>query len=183
MNKTARTDLHRTFLIETLPGPLTRASSHIQIFDNYIVNTRMRLRSVRIPESKEWTYILQQRLFPVRDELFRANIAEIYLDEAEHARFSIFEGTEIRKNRYFHEFDGVLFAFDVYIGNLWGLNTARVEFADEDSLALYEPPSFAVFEITNNAFFLGENLVSRTIDDVKIEIAQLATPLRQIADV
>ena len=49
-------------------------------------------------------------------------VGEIYLNEAEHARFELFEGTEIRKNRYFHEFDGRLCSFDVYLGPLWGLN-------------------------------------------------------------
>ena len=46
--------------------------------------------------------------------------------------FEQFEGHEIRKNRYFHEFDLVNFAFDVYLGDLWGLNTARVDF-DSDA--------------------------------------------------
>ena len=60
MNKTSRTELRRVFLLENLPKPLTRASRHLQIFDNYIENTRLRLRSVRVPETKDWTWILQQ---------------------------------------------------------------------------------------------------------------------------
>ncbi|MGI8813263.1 MAG: hypothetical protein ACR2IH_12165 [Pyrinomonadaceae bacterium] len=178
MDKTARSELHRTFLIEALPEPLTRASTHIQIFDNYIAETRLRLRSVRVPESKEWTYILQQRSVRDDNELFRVKFAEIYLDTAEHSRFEIFEGTEIRKNRYFLEFDAVLVAFDVYIGKLWGLNTARVEFDDEKALLDFEPPAFAMFDVTNNSFFLGENLVSKSFDDVRGEVAKLGEPLR-----
>ena len=60
MDKTARTETRRIFLLHNLPEPLTRASRHLQIFDNYIENTRLRLRSVRIPETKTWTWILQQ---------------------------------------------------------------------------------------------------------------------------
>jgi len=52
MNKTAQTELHRLFLIERLPDPLLPASSHLQIFDNYIENTRMRLRQIHDPYSK-----------------------------------------------------------------------------------------------------------------------------------
>src|SRR5215218_6072204 len=130
MDKTARTELHRTFLIEQLPEPLTRASAHIQLFDNYIANTRMRLRSVRDPQTKEWTFILQQRTL-FAEQMCRTDLAEIYLSEAEYERFKIFEGTEIRKNRYFHEFGGHSLEFDVYIGKLWGLNTFRVTFEDE----------------------------------------------------
>src|SRR4030095_16086172 len=101
MDKTYRTELYRMFLIEALPDPLTPGSSHIQIFDNYIANTRMRLRSIRAPETREWTRILQQR-FPIGDASLRWKIAEMHLNDAEYAQFQIFEGTEIRKNRYFH---------------------------------------------------------------------------------
>jgi CYTH domain-containing protein len=180
MDKTARTELHRTFLIEQLPEPLTRASAHIQLFDNYIANTRMRLRSVRHPESKEWTYILQQRIHT--DDAFRIKLAEIFLDEAEHGRFEIFEGTEIRKNRYFHEFDGRTIEFDVYLGKLWGLNMARVEFDDESTLREYEPPPFVFVEVTNDPFFLGENLVNRKFEDVQAAVANLNIPAPHFAD-
>jgi hypothetical protein len=43
-DKTAQTELHRIFLIEGLPDPLTPASAHLQLFDNYIENTRLRIR-------------------------------------------------------------------------------------------------------------------------------------------
>ena len=175
MDKTARTELHRTFLIEQLPEPLTRASAHIQIFDNYVSNTRIRLRSVRDPESRAWTHILQQRTH-ADGAVYRTKLSEIYLNEQEYERFQIFEGSEIRKNRYFHEFDGRVFGFDVYIGGLWGLNTARVEFEDETELMAYEPPPFAVFDVSNDAFFLGENLVTKTFADIQAEVAKMGEP-------
>jgi CYTH domain-containing protein len=95
------------------------------------------------------------------------------LNDAEHAYFEIFEGTEIRKNRYFHEFDRRSFGFDVYLGKLWGLNIARVEFEDMEEFDNFEPPPFAVVEITNDPFFLGEVLVTKTFEDVRSEVAKL----------
>jgi hypothetical protein len=95
MNKTHRTESRRVFLIEGLPEPLTRASRHLQIFDNYIENTRLRLRSVRAPETKVWTWILQQR--ESLEDLSQWGISEIYLNETEHAAFEIFEGREVQK--------------------------------------------------------------------------------------
>ena len=179
MDKTSRTELHRAFLIEGLPEPLTRASAHIQLFDNYIPGTRLRLRSVRDPETAGWTRILQQR-FPPSDGNFSAlKVSEIYLNDAEYAHFQIFEGTEIRKNRYFHEFDRRAFAFDVYLGNLWGLNIARVEFAALDDLDRFEPPPFAVLEITNEPFFHGDTLVTKNFEDVRREVAKFG---KQIAE-
>ena len=173
MDKTNRTEMHRSFLIEGLPEPLSRASAHIQIFDNYIAGTRLRLRSVRDPETASWTRILQQR-FPVsQDNLACVKFSEIYLNDAEYAHFEIFEGTEIRKNRYFHEFDQRTFAFDVYLGKLWGLNIARTEFGTEGELEQFEPPGFAILEITRDPFFMGEVLVTKTFEEVRAAVGEL----------
>ena len=177
MDKSYRTELRRVFLIEVLPEPLTRSSSHIQIFDNYIANTRLRLRSVRQPETKEWTHIIQQRFPASVSDASNWKIAEIYLNETEYAHFQQFEGDEIRKNRYFHEFDGFVMLFDVYLGELWGLNTVKVEFETEKELARFMPPPFAVFEITQNHFFFGETLVTKTFADIKTEVGELAGEL------
>src|SRR5436189_5713232 len=100
MNKPAMTELHRLFLIERLPEPLTPASSHLQLFDNYIENTRMRLRSIRDPYLKTWMRILQQRVAIADGEFAVSKSAEIHLNDAEYAAFERFEGREIRKNRY-----------------------------------------------------------------------------------
>ncbi len=175
MNKTAQSELHRLFLIEHLPEPLTPASSHLQLFDSYIENTRIRLRQVRDPYSKAWTRILQQR-FPAHDgDSSETKLAEMYLNDAEYAAFERFEGREIRKNRYFHEFDRVMFAFDVYLGPLWGLNTARVDFENREQMAGFIVPPFAVFEVTNSKFFSGVNLVEKLFADVQAEVAKLGT--------
>src|SRR5829696_1555339 len=171
MNKTYRTELFRLFLVEALPEPLTPASRHIQLFDNYIANTRMRIRSVRVPETKEWTRSLQQR--PRLEDQPQWKVAEMHLNEAEHAQFEIFEGDEIRKNRYFHEFDARMFSFDIYLGALWGLNRARVDFETEDEFVAFRPPPFAVFEVTNNAFFDDGNLVYKKFEDVRDAVGKL----------
>lgn len=176
MDKTAKTELHRIFLLEDLPEPLTRASAHIQLFDNYIENTRLRLRSVRVPETKEWTRVLQQQYAVREDDLTCWKIAEIYLNDAEYAAFERFEGREIRKNRYFHEIDGRPAAFDVFIGDLWGLNMAKVDFANVDELAHYDPPPIMIFEVTNDPFFSGENLVGKKFTDIQKELEKVSPP-------
>lgn len=183
MNKTYRTELCRIFLIEGLPEPLKPASSHLQIFDNYIENTRLRLRSTRSPDTKEWTFILQQR-FPSAENNALWNIAEIYLNEAEHAAFEIFEGreirrnervesNEIRKNRYFFEYEGKQLELDVFLGDLWGLNTAKAVFENETDFVNFKIPPFAVVEITNNLFFAGEKLVGKKFADAQAEFARI----------
>ena len=172
MNKTASLQLKRKFLIERLPEPLEPKSAHIQIFDNYLEGTRLRLRLVRDPQSKDWTRILQQQIFN-EENLSESKLAEIFLSESEYSNFEQFEGREIRKNRYFHEFDNCNVAFDVYLGDLWGLHIASVEFENEKDLQRFEPLSFAIFEITTDAFFLGKNLVGKRLDDVQVRVAQI----------
>jgi len=176
MDKTYETELRRVFLIENLPAPLTRASRHLQIFDNYIENTRLRLRSIRRPETKEWTWILEQR-FPLED-LSQWKVSRIYLNEMEHAAFESFEGrevkknervetNEIRKNRYFYDSDDIQIEIDVFLGELWGLNLAKISFDSLEELREFKPPPFAILEVTEDEFFVGTNLVGKTFADVQ----------------
>jgi len=177
MDKTNNTEFQRTFLLEALPEPLTRARSHIQIFDNYIADTRIRLRSIRDPQTRSWTRILQQRFPIAENDLTVLKIAEIYLNDTEYNRFKFLEGAEIRKNRYFHEFDLKIIAFDVYMGELWGLNIAKIEFENIDNLQKFEPPRFLFLEVTNNVFFSGEQLVSKKLTEVQEEVAKYSFSL------
>ena len=176
MNNTSLAQFHRLFLIERLPEPLEPKSAHLQIFDNYIQGTRLRLRLVRDPTSKNWTRILQQHIFADND-LAETKLAEIHLNESEYSNFEQFEGREIRKNRYFHEFDRVSFAFDVYLGDLWGLSSALVEFQSADEMNAFDPPIFVIFEVTNDPFFLGKNLVGKKFDDVRARVAQIGATI------
>lgn len=171
MNKTAQTEFYRLFLIDVLPEPLTPASSHLQLFDNYIENTRLRLRSVRDPYSRSWTRVLQQRFSISDGESAITKLAEINLNDTEFAVFERIQGKEIRKNRYFREIDRMSFAFDVYLGDLWGLNTAKIDFETPEPMENFLPPPFAIFEITNDPFFAGANLVYKKFQDIQTKIA------------
>jgi CYTH domain-containing protein len=175
MNKTANIAYRRLYLVERLPEPLEPKSAHLQIFDNYIAGTRLRLRLIRDPASKNWTRVMQQYIFVDKSGFDICKVAEISLNEAEHAVFETFEGNEIRKNRYFHEFDGVSFAFDVYLGDLWGLNTARVEFTSAEEMNNFEAPPFTVFDVTNDPFFIGKNLVGKRFEDVRERVRQIGS--------
>jgi hypothetical protein len=192
MDKTYKSELRRLFLINNLPEPLTRASSHLQIFDNYIENTRLRLRSMRAPETKQWTWILQQR-FPVGEDLSRWKISEIYLDENEHRVFEQFEGREIkknervesnevRKNRYFLDYENRQIEIDAFLGDLWGLNLAKICFETENEMEFFDVPPFAVREVTNNSFFTGENLIGKKFSDVQKEFEKMISAHQIIAE-
>jgi CYTH domain-containing protein len=177
-----RTELRRVFLVAGLPAPATRADAHLQFFDNYIRDTRLRLRSIRSPQTRAWTWILEQRFPSDENDLSRWQVAEIHLDEAEHAAFEIFEGREIRKNervetnelrfnRYFYDFNGKQIEIDLFLNPLWGYNPAKVFFDSEAEMKNFAPPDFAVAEITQNEFFIGRNLLGKTLADVRDALA------------
>ncbi len=181
MDNIYQIELRRVLLIEDLPQPLTRASRHLQIFDNYIENTRLRLRSIRRPETKEWTWILEQR-FPLED-LSQWKVSRIFLSETEHAAFEIFEGrevkrnekvqtSEIRKNRYFYDSGDKQIEIDVFLGELWGLNLAKVYFESLEELREFKLPPIAAAEVTDHAFYIGKNLVGKTFADVRKEFEE-----------
>jgi len=171
MDKTYRNEFRRLFLVEHLPEPLTRSDAHLQIFDNYLENTRLRLRSIRVPETKEWNWILQQR-FATDDTGAHWKIAEIHLNETEHHLFEQFEGREIRKNRYFYESDDKQIEIDVFLGNLWGLNIARVCFDTIEELQDFRFP-FDALEVTVGKFFDGTNLVENNFSDVQARVGEI----------
>ncbi|MGI8494853.1 MAG: hypothetical protein ACR2L1_06020 [Pyrinomonadaceae bacterium] len=169
-----KTELRRVLLLPDLPEPLTRASEHWQLFDNYIENTRLRLRYIRIPQTKEWRRSLQQRFPADENDLLNWQTSEINFNEDEYAAFEPFEGREIRKNRYFFEADQRNYEIDVYIGNLWGLCLAKTYFDSESELRNFEKPGFAIADVSGDKFFLDENLVGKKFADVQQEWAAKA---------
>jgi len=167
MDKIVHPVIRRVYLVERLPDPLTPASSHLQIFDRYIAGTRLRIRSIRDPYDGSWTRILQQ-------PAVSPDQVGIHLNAAEHNIFKHLPGTEVRKNRYFHEFDNRSFAFDIYLGDLLGLKTAKVGFETTEDLGHFIPPRFTLYDVTDNAFFEGASLATKSVADIDREIARLA---------
>jgi len=180
MNKTFQIELRRVFLLQDLPEPLTRASEHLQFFDNFIENTRLCLRTIRAPHTKKWTRILEQREPMNANDLSQWKISEIYLNEAEHQAFEQFEGRKVKKNerietnelrfnRYFFERNGTQFEIDIFLNPLWGLMLATVYFETTEEMLNFEKPDFAVAEVTQSEFFTGRNLLGKTFTDIREE--------------
>lgn len=173
-SKYARIKRERRFLLRELPEPLTRASLHTQITDNYISNTRLRLRKVRVPQTNKWTVELTQKFAPEPGDLSRAMITNIYLSPQEYAVFSQFEGNEIRKNRHPFEHEDRSYSIDVFLGALWGLILAETTFETDGEMESLLLPSFAIMEVTNNEMFTGGKLAFLTADEIRVELGRLS---------
>lgn len=175
----------RTFLLEKLPETIKRTDEHLQFFDNFIENTRLCLRTIRAPHTKEWNWVLEQK-FPLNgNDLSVWNVSIIHLNETEHQAFEQFEGREVKKNervetneirfnRYFYDYQSKQVEIDVFLGKeIWGLILGRVLFESLEEMKAFELPEFAILEVTNNKFFIGENLIGKTFADVQEEFRKL----------
>ncbi len=180
MKKYARVERERRFLLSGLPEGLEPAHEHTQIFDNYITNTRLRLRKVRDPKTREWTWKLTQKFAPDQEDFSRTLITNIYLTQAEYEMLSVFEGNELRKNRYPYEHEGRKFSVDVFLGDLRGLVLAETEFETDEEMNSFALPSFAFAEVTNDPMFTGARLVDLTADKIREELKRRGDALRSV---
>ena len=170
-SKYARVERERRYLLTDLPEGLTRADPHLQITDNYITGTRLRLRKVRDPRTNKWTAKFGQKFAPDPADLSRTIITNTYLNALEAEVLStVFNSNEIRKNRYPFEFDGRKFSIDMFLGDLFGLVLAEVSFETDEELDNYAKPPFALIDVTNDPLFSGGRLCEMTFSDVRKEI-------------
>ena len=171
-SKYARMERERRYLLQDLPEGLTRADPHLQITDNYISGTRLRIRKVRDPRSNKWTVKFTQKFAPNPTDFSRTIITNIYLNALEAETLAMFDANEIRKNRYSFEFEGRRFSVDMFLGDLFGLVLAEVSFETDDELESFAKPPFAIAEVTNNKLFTGGELCQLTFSDIREEIVK-----------
>jgi CYTH domain-containing protein len=168
--KYARVERERRYLLRDFPPGLERTAAHQQIFDNYITNTNLRLRKVRDPHKREWTWKLTQKFAPDPQDFARTIVTSICLTQYEYETLAVFEGNEIRKNRYPYEHEGRAYAVDVFLGTLWGLILAETDFTTDEELRAFAPPPFAVLDVTDDELFTGGRLVHLTSDEIRAEL-------------
>ena len=169
-SKYARIERERRYLLADLPEGLTRADPHLQITDNYITGTRLRLRKVREPRTNKWTVKFTQKFAPNAEDLSRTVITNTYLTALEAETLSMFNANEIRKNRYYFEFEGRKFSVDMFLGDLFGLVLAETDFDTDEELDRFSKPPFAIADVTDDPVFSGGRLSELTFAEVRQHI-------------
>ena len=169
-SKYAHVERERRYLLQDLPEGLTRPDPHVQITDNYITGTRLRLRKVREPRTNKWTVKLTQKFAPDPRDFSRTIVTNIYLNALEVETLGISDANEIRKNRYLFEFEGRKWSVDMFLGDLFGLVLAEVSFETDEELDSFPKPPFAVADVTNIELFTGGRLCELTFEDIREEI-------------
>ncbi|HEX9545232.1 MAG TPA: hypothetical protein VF955_08605 [Pyrinomonadaceae bacterium] len=180
-SKYARVERERRYLLQDLPDGLTRADPHLQITDNYVTGTRLRIRKVRDPRSNKWIVKFTQKFAPNPGDFSRTVITNIYLNALEAETLAVFDANEIRKNRYSFEFDGRKFSVDMFLGDLFGLVLAETSFETDEALDSFAKPAFAIADVTNNELFTGGKLCELTFADIREEILKSGMALSSSA--
>src|SRR2546430_1909747 len=180
-SKYARVERERRYLLRDLPEGLTRADHHLQITDNYITGTRLRIRKVRDPKTNKWVVKFTQKVAPNLADLARTIITNIYLNAIEAETLAIFEANEIRKNRYRFEFQDRQFSVDMFLGDLFGLVLAEVSFETDEEMDTFPPPPFAIADVTNNEIFTGGRLSELNFEQIRVEIEKSGFLARSVA--
>jgi len=170
----ARIERERRYLLQDLPEGLTRADHHLQITDNYLTGTRLRIRKVRDPKTNKWIVKFTQKFAPNPADLSRTIITNTYLNALEAETLAVFEANEIRKNRYPFEFAGRQFSIDMFLGDLFGLVLAEVSFDTDEELDSFPLPPFAMADVTNHELFSGGKLSELTFEDIRNEVSRSA---------
>jgi CYTH domain-containing protein len=173
--KYERVERQRHFLLRELPAGLDLKGEHAQITDNYITGTRLRLRKSRWVTTNEWTLKLSQKYTPAPPDFSRSLVTSIYLNEYEYETLSVFEGNELRKNRYPFEHEGRRYSVDVFLGPLRGLILAETDFDTDEESEAFAPPPFAFLEVTRDEMFTGARLAGLTAEDIRRELARRET--------
>jgi CYTH domain-containing protein len=169
-SKYARVERERRYLLQDLPEGMSRASPHVQITDNYLTGTRLRLRKIRDPQTNKWTAKLTQKFASGAGDFSRTIITNIYLNALEAETLAVFAANEIRKNRYPFEFEGRRFSVDMFLGDLFGLVLAEVGFETDEELDNFPRPPFAIADVTGTELFTGGRLCELSFADIRKEI-------------
>src|SRR5258708_26443248 len=154
-SKYAGVERERRYLLPDLPEGLSRAEHHLQITDNYLTGTHLRIRKVRDPKTNKWVVKFTRKFAPNENDLSRTMITNLYLNATEAEVLSVFEANEIRKNRYYFDFEYRRYSIDMFIGDLFGLVLAETSFETDEDLDNFQMPPFALADVTNTKTLTG----------------------------
>jgi hypothetical protein len=163
--KYARRERERRLLLAERPDG--RVVHTVRIEDRYFTGTRMRLRQARSMrgDDERSVYKLTQKVPGPGGE--PGLITTMYLTAAEHAALAGLPAATLRKTRLSMPPLGI----DVFEGALAGLVLAEAEFTDDEAMARFAPPPFAVADVTTDQRFTGGQLAVCTRPQIASALA------------
>jgi hypothetical protein len=144
--------------------PMDRVSRSEDIVDLYVTGTHLRLREA----------VPHDGAPPMRRLGRKADVSpttrlltSLYLSADEFALFADLPGASLRKTRHFlYAPKGVVLSIDRFSGPLEGLFMAEAEFDDDDAMAAFPMPDFAVREVTDDPRYGGGRLATNGLPSI-----------------
>jgi CYTH domain-containing protein len=146
-------EIERKWLVETVPANTVRWSAQ-RLEQGYLAITDQ--VEVRVRRSDGGDTRLAVKSSPALSRVEE----QLPLEDAAFDRlWPLTEGRRVVKVRHtLEDAPGVVFELDVYEGELDGLVTLEVEFADEAAAARFTPPEWADREVTGDKAYANQSL-------------------------
>lgn len=154
--KYARYEHERRWLVSREVLKVIEGTRHHHIVDHYLMDTRLRLRSMRDSETGEVTYKLTKKYG--HHDNYSEPITTIYLAQTEYELFAKLPHRKLTKNRYKLTENGVVYSVDVFNEPHQELILAEIECASQEALHKAPAPSFALKEVTTDERYRGGSL-------------------------
>ena len=169
--KYTRVEYERRFLVSTRPDWRSFVESYSKTFeDKYLRHARLRLRILTDSDTGRQIIKLTKK-FESTSPYFQT-ISRILLSPGEYELLDKLEGDRLRKTRYYHNYHGRVFSIDSFEGELDGLILCEIEAGGIEELMLAEPPAYAKYEVTEDAFFTGGSLCRATHSDLLLKLGR-----------
>lgn len=154
----------RTFLAKRIPPEAKRSPSK-EIIDIFLP-TQERHPTLRLRRYGD-TYEITKK-YPAGDDhrIMHEHNTPLSKEEFEELAHAV-KGKRARKTRYYYDFEGKTWEFNVYHDDLQGLVVVEVEFADEKSMREFELPDFILEDVSQEEFLAGGYLAGRTYAEIE----------------
>ena len=171
--KYARIERERRFLVAEFPSG-GRPVRVTEIVDRYFPGTTLRLRRMiaRVGEDATEICKLTQKVRSESGGAEQGLITTTYLSESEYELLARLPGDDLRKTRF-----SIRRGVDVFAPPLDGLNLAEAEFATDEEMMEFRPPSYALTEVTSDHRLTGGYLARATRDEIASLLADYGVRL------
>lgn len=155
--KYTRAEYERRFIVSPQSNWKSSVESYSKSFeDKYFRDSRLRLRLLIDSDTGRRLIKLTKKV--ESDSAYAHTISRILLTQNEYAFFGSLAGDNLKKTRYYHNYQGRVFSVDVFEGELEGLILCETEADSIEDLMKCEPPQYAKQEVSEDEFFRGGNL-------------------------
>lgn len=160
----------RTYLAKAIPEGLEDCPQK-ELCDVYFpketVHPHLRLRQ----QGDKFEMTKKHRLNP--DDASSLVEQTIELTEEEFLALATADGKQVKKTRYYLEYNGRTLEIDVFKGQLAGLVLVDAEFDTEEEKLSFKIPDFCLVEVTQEDFLAGGMLCGKGYQDIEENLARL----------